>query len=152
MNFFTLFLASSITSFLFLTFVSSNVGIFSNVSHSFSAAFTSGFSKCLRHRSKCVRRTLPQLSNHQNFPLWARLPAHLLQEDPVIFVFKQTLQFLSFGKCVLARNPVPLLFAAPLEVHDMEVSALFCMGFPGSVSEVPSSTKFSLNSCSLSGK
>ena len=53
MNFSPLFLASSITSFLFLTFVSRHAGIFSNFSHSFcTAAFASGVFNAWGHGNK----------------------------------------------------------------------------------------------------
>ena len=39
------FLASAITSFLFLTFASCHAGIFSSFSHFFTAAFASGILK-----------------------------------------------------------------------------------------------------------
>ena len=58
-TFLHLFLASSITSFFFLTFVRCHAGIFSSFSISFSTAvFASGIFKCLRQRSEFVNKTL----------------------------------------------------------------------------------------------
>ena len=88
--------------------------------------------------------------------LGTTVPARLLQEALVIFVFKQISQFGSFGKCVncACPSPVPLLLATPLVTHEknwkcLDVQAsVFCRGTKGLLS----STKFFLHSCSQSGK
>ena len=82
--------------------------------------------------------------------------ARLLQEALVILVFKHISQFGSFGKWVntlclpepgstCARGSIGELW------DELEVCAVFCIRSPRRFSEVLSSSKFSLNSCSQSG-
>ena len=86
------------------------------------------------------------------------VPARILQEALVIFVFKQISQFWSFGKCVQTHcaypNPVPLLLATPLVIHEKNWKCLdvHATGFHVALQELLSSTKFSLNSCGQSGE
>ena len=99
----------------------------------------------------------PLWSSHQNVPFWARLYQHVFCKKPSLFSSSSRYRNLGPSESACRHyvhpNPVPLLLAAPLEVHEMtlEVSWLPCSGFPQGSVEVLSSTKHSLNSCSQSG-
>ena len=99
-----------------------------------------------------------RISNHQNSPLWARLYQHVFCKKPSLFcVFKQTSQFGSFGKCVWTLClPVPDSTFARNSIgnsrEELQVSRYPGSGFHRGSKGPRSSTKFSLNSCSQSGK
>ena len=85
------------------------------------------------------------------------VPARLLQEALVIFVFKQISQFGSFGKCVwtLCLPEPGSTFARDSTCNsweELEVSRYPSSRFPRGSEGLRSSTRLSLNSCSRSGK
>ena len=94
----------------------------------------------------------PQWLNHQKYSaLGTTLPARLLQEALVIFLFKQKSEFRSFGKwlwTLCLPEPVSIFARGPF---GSSWDWLPCSGFLQGSVEVLSSTHFSLNSCSQSG-
>ena len=83
--------------------------------------------------------------------LGTTVPARLLQEALVIFVFKQKSQFGSYTLCWPEPSSTFARGSIGSSWDDLEVSWLPCSGIPqGSVDVLPS-TKFSLNSCRKSG-
>ena len=83
--------------------------------------------------------------------LGTTVPARLLQDALVILVFKQNFTILVLRE---VRNLVPRVPRGSVggSWDELEVCAFLCIRSPRRSSEVPSSIKFSLNSCSPSSK
>ena len=96
----------------------------------------------------------PQLSKHQDFPLWV-LYQHVFWKNPSLFSFSSRCRSLGLSESECRHHaypsPVPLLLAAPLEVHEKKWQYLDAQA-TGLSKGLRSSTNFSLNSCSQSGK
>ena len=63
-----------------------------------------------------------QWSNHHNFPLWARLFQHVFCKTPSLFSSSSRYRNLGLSESECRHytcpNPVPLLLAAPLAIHE----------------------------------
>ena len=84
------------------------------------------------HREFCD----PQLSNHQNFPLWAGLYQHVFCKKPSLFSSSSRYRNLGLSESECRHyacpNPVPLLLATPLVIHEKNWKCLDVQapGFP----------------------